>query len=61
MGLNYYLFMAIYKVLIFLNIIKSNILDDAGLSEGNIFLKGSNIAIIITINGSDLPRFPYKY
>ena len=43
------------------DIIKSNILDIGGLSEGNIFLKGSNIAIIITINGSDLPRFPYKY
>ena len=60
MGLNYYLFMAIYKVLIFLNYIKSNILDVARLSEGNIFLKGSNI-VIITINGADLTLFPYKY
>ena len=60
MGLNYNLFMTIQKVLMFLNNIKSNIRDNVGLSEANIFLNGSNI-VIITINGSDLPPSPHKY
>ena len=60
MGLNYNLFMTIQKVLMFLNNIKSNIRDNVGLSEANIFLNGSNI-VIITINGSDLPPFPHQY